>query len=80
MASRRLARELGDIRKSEDLKLLGITAEPNDESNLLNWTASIKGPAPYYAGGTFKLNVTFSNECAALALSCLLARLTFRWE
>ena len=45
-----------------DLKELGCSAAPKDESDLLTWAGVIKGPAPYYSGGTFKIEINFSKE------------------
>ncbi|CAD6574760.1 MAG: hypothetical protein CYPHOPRED_005500 [Cyphobasidiales sp. Tagirdzhanova-0007] len=54
--------ELKDIEKSDDLRTMGVTAAPKEEGNLLAWGGIIKGPAPYYVGGTFKLDVSFTND------------------
>ena len=49
-------------RSGEDLKQLGISAQPKEENSLLVWTGVIKGPEPFYAGGNFKIEVVFTNE------------------
>lgn len=41
---------------------MGITAAPKDENSLLNWEAVIRGPEPYYAPGSFKVDVNFTND------------------
>lgn len=41
----------------------GISAFPNADGNLLNWTATISGPeATYYEGLTFKLSFAFPSN------------------
>jgi len=55
-ALRRITKEYGDIQKNPIENVLLVP----DETNLYHWIATIKGPEPYYAKGTFKLDITFT--------------------
>ncbi|KAH8925746.1 ubiquitin-conjugating enzyme [Atractiella rhizophila] len=55
-ALRRIQKEYADIQKEG---IEGIDVNP-DESNLYHWVGVLTGPEPYYAGGKFKIDITFS--------------------
>lgn len=58
-ATRRLTKELTDLQKDPPPN---VAVFP-DESNIFKWAATLKGPSTSaYAGGTFKLDITFPTE------------------
>lgn len=46
----------------DDLRELGVTAGPKEENNMLLWEGNIRGPAPYYSGGNFRIEITFTSD------------------
>jgi hypothetical protein len=46
----------------DDLRELGVTAGPKEENNMLLWGGNIRGPAPYYTGGNFKIDISFTSD------------------
>ena len=59
-ALKRIRKEMCEIEKDPPSN---CTAGPNDISNLFEWNATIIGPSNSpYAGGIFKLNVSFNDK------------------
>ncbi len=57
---KRIEKELNEIEKEPPSN---CTAGPIDKNNLYNWNATIIGPSNSpYAGGVFKLSVTFTEK------------------
>jgi len=61
--TKRLRKELADIRKSPDCAANNITLDLKSEDNLMSWKATLIGPPDTpYAGGVFTLDINIGPE------------------
>ncbi|KAL3097088.1 hypothetical protein niasHS_002804 [Heterodera schachtii] len=60
MAKRRIMQEFKELKKEP---IVGCTAQPVDDNNISEWTATIKGPpGSPYEGGTFQMTIVFPKD------------------